>query len=71
MAKLGLDPTLIEDPEAVLPNQIGSTDKELKNEAYAKGLRYSCGRADMAAGTGTGIAVLLFTVLLFYIATYA
>jgi hypothetical protein len=69
MAKLGLDPALIEDPEAVLPNQIGSADKELKNEAYAKGLRYSYGGADMAAGTGT--AVLLFAVLLFYIAMYA
>jgi hypothetical protein len=69
MAKLGLDPALIEDPEAVLPNQIGSTDKELKNEAYAKGLRYSCGGADMEAGTGT--AVLLFAVLLLYIAVHA
>jgi hypothetical protein len=69
MAKLGLDPALIEDPEAVLPNQIGSTDKELKNEAYAKGLRYSGGGADMAAGTST--AVLLFAVLLFYIAIHA
>lgn len=39
MAKLGLDPALIDDPDAVLPNQVGSTDKELRNEAYAKGLR--------------------------------
>ena len=46
MAKLGLDPSRIDDPDAVLPNQVGSGDRELKNDAYAKGLRYSgCGGA--------------------------
>lgn len=40
MMKLGMDPALIDDPDAVLPNQVGSEDKQLKNEAYAKGLRY-------------------------------
>lgn len=39
MMKLGMDPTLIDDPDAVLPNQVGSEDKQLKNDAYAKGLR--------------------------------
>ena len=39
MAKLGLDPGLLDDPDAVLPDQVGALDKELKNEAYAKGLR--------------------------------
>ena len=40
MLKLGLDPTKLDDPDAVLPNQVGSDDKELKNDAFAKGLRY-------------------------------
>lgn len=41
MAKLGLNPDMIDDPDAVLPNQVGSEDKELRNEAYAKGLRWA------------------------------
>ena len=40
MQKQGMDPALIDDPDAVLPNQVGSEDKEIKNDAYAKGLRY-------------------------------
>lgn len=39
MKKKGIDPALLDDPHAVLPNQIGSNDKALKNEVYAKGLR--------------------------------
>ena len=35
-----MDPALIDDPDAVLPNQVGSEDREIKNDAYAKGLRY-------------------------------
>ena len=34
-----MDPTLIDNPDAILPNQAGSNDLELKNDLYDKGLR--------------------------------
>jgi hypothetical protein len=39
MSKLGLDPSQLDDPDAILPNQVGSEDHALKNDAYAKGLK--------------------------------
>ena len=39
MHKQGLDPDAIDDPDAVLPDQVGSSDAELKNDMYEKGLR--------------------------------
>lgn len=40
MVKQGLDPEMIEKPDLILPDQIGSNDVELKNDMYEKGLRY-------------------------------
>lgn len=39
MNKAGLDPTLIDDPEAIIPNQAGSSDAALKNDTFDGGLR--------------------------------
>jgi hypothetical protein len=39
LAKEGLETNLIDDPNAVLPNQAGYSDREIRNDAYEKGLR--------------------------------
>ncbi len=39
MTKIGLDPSLIDSPDKVLPNQPGSNDAVLRNESYEQGLR--------------------------------
>lgn len=40
MAKNDIEGDLIDDPEAYLPGQAGSTDAELKSAKFEKGLRY-------------------------------
>jgi hypothetical protein len=40
LIKEGLEPNLIDDPNAPLPNQMGYATEEIKNEPYEKGLRY-------------------------------
>ena len=40
MEKAGFDPSLLDDGEAAVPNQVGSTDEPLRVDKYEKGLRY-------------------------------
>ena len=40
MEKSGFEPSLLDDPDAPLPDQIGSADKALPVEQFEKGLRY-------------------------------
>lgn len=40
MEKNGFDSTLLDDGEAAVPNQVGSTDDPLRVDKYDKGLRY-------------------------------
>lgn len=39
LGKEGMDPNLLDDPQAILPNQPGSNGEEVKNDKYEKGLR--------------------------------
>jgi hypothetical protein len=39
LVKDGLEPTLIDDPNAPLPGQAGHSSSELKNDPFEKGLR--------------------------------
>ena len=39
LGKDGMDPDLLDDARAVMPNQAGSTDNEIKNDKYERGLR--------------------------------
>lgn len=39
MVKQGLDPEMIDKPNMIIPDQIGSNNDELKNDMYEKGLR--------------------------------
>ncbi len=40
MEKNGFDPSLLDDPDAPLPDQIGSKDGPLRVDRFEKGLRY-------------------------------
>jgi len=40
MEKKGLDPSLLDDPEAPLPKQAGVTAEELVNDRFERGLRW-------------------------------
>jgi hypothetical protein len=39
LVKEGLEPALIDDPNAPLPGQAGHSSSEMKNDPYEKGLR--------------------------------
>lgn len=40
MAKIGLNPDLLDEPDLILPNQIGSSNEEIRTEPYEAGMRY-------------------------------
>jgi hypothetical protein len=41
MNKSGMDGSVLDHPNDIMPNQAGSNDKEMKNDKYEKGLRYA------------------------------